>query len=107
MVKELTADIFARLTKFGGTAIIYFWAPWCGPCKSMTPIIEALATQLKDTVVVYKLDVDQQPEVRQAFNVMSIPTVLLLSNGQEALRFVGTSSYDKMLLQICGKLRRG
>ncbi|PCJ62992.1 MAG: thioredoxin [Planctomycetota bacterium] len=75
----------------GKIALVDFWATWCGPCRQQGPIIDELAEELKDTnFVVGKLDVDSNTAVATKFNVMNIPTLLILKDGEEVKRFVGT-----------------
>ena len=68
--------------------LVDFWAPWCGPCRMLAPILEEIAAET-DGAVIAKVNVDEQPELAQAFGVMSIPTVVFLKNGQEFDRKVG------------------
>ena len=69
--------------------LVDFWATWCGPCKMLAPTIEELAEELKDEVVVAKLDVDQAQEIAIRYQVMSIPTLILFKDGKEEKRTVG------------------
>lgn len=59
-------------------AIVDFYATWCGPCNSIAPILEELATEYKDQIYVYKIDTDQEPELSAAFGIRSIPTLLFI-----------------------------
>lgn len=74
--------------------VVDFWAPWCGPCRAVTPVIEELAKDLQGKVVVGKLNVDENPEVAGQFNVMSIPTVIVFKDGQPLKSIVGAQSKD-------------
>ncbi|MBQ3587742.1 MAG: thioredoxin [Oscillospiraceae bacterium] len=69
--------------------LVDFWATWCGPCKMLAPTIEELAEELKDEIVVAKLDVDQVQEIAVKYQVMSIPTLVLFKDGKEVKRTVG------------------
>ncbi|MDD4601325.1 Thioredoxin [bioreactor metagenome] len=69
--------------------LVDFWAPWCGPCKMVGPEVEALANDYADKAVVVKVNVDEQKSLASKYNVMSIPTLIVFKDGQEAKRIVG------------------
>ena len=69
--------------------LIDFWAPWCGPCRMMGPIIEQLAEEYEGKAKVGKVNVDEEGELSQAFGVMSIPTIVLVKDGQVVRQAVG------------------
>ena len=69
--------------------LIDFWAPWCGPCQMMGPIIEQLADQYEGKAKVGKVNVDEEGELSQAFGVMSIPTIVLVKDGKVVKQAVG------------------
>lgn len=70
-------------------ALVDFWAPWCGPCQFMGPVIDQLATSQADTITVAKLNVDENQETARSYNVRSIPTLILFRDGEEVARHVG------------------
>ena len=84
--------------------LIDFWAPWCGPCKTMSPIIDKMAVELKGKVKVYKINVEDEEgdgyEFIKKFNVMSLPTILLLDNGKVIEQFIGAQTKDKLIKVI-------
>lgn len=69
--------------------LIDFWAPWCGPCRMMGPIIEQLAEEYEGKAKVGKVNVDEEGELSQAFGVMSIPTIVLVKDGKIVKKAVG------------------
>lgn len=83
-----TADFDAAVAA-APVAMVDFWADWCGPCKMLSPTVEALASQYDGKVLVGKVNVDEEPELARRFGVMSIPTVVFLKNGQEVDRKIG------------------
>lgn len=72
-----------------GTILVDFWAPWCGPCRMVAPILEQVATELSNTARIAKLNIDENPEAASAYGVSSIPTMILFKEGREVERVVG------------------
>jgi thioredoxin 1 len=69
--------------------LVDFWAPWCGPCRQITPMIEELASENAGSVKVLKVNIDENPQTAQDYGVMSIPTLMVFKNGDVTDRFVG------------------
>jgi len=83
------ANFEAEVLKNDGLALVDFWAPWCGPCKMQTPILEKLAQDENADVAIYKSNTDEDPSIAQKYGISSIPTLILFRNGEEIERFVG------------------
>ncbi len=79
-----------------GTVLVDFWAPWCGPCKMIAPVLEELDGELGDKVKIVKVDVDENPETAGKFGIMSIPTLLVLKNGEVVDKVVGFQPKDAL-----------
>jgi len=95
--ETLTIDNFdSAISK--GKWVIDFWAEWCGPCKMMAPQFEAAAKELKGKVNFGKVDVDAQPDLAGRFEVMSIPTLLFINEGEQVNRYSGAIPKDEITL---------
>ena len=90
-LKELTDDNFADEAR-EGLVLVDFWAPWCGPCRMVGPVIEELAGDYAGKVKVGKLNVDDNQRTAMNYRVMSIPTVILFKDGQPVETMVGAQS---------------
>lgn len=88
---ELTGSNF-NATVSNGITLIDFWAEWCGPCRMMTPVVDELAAQYAGKATVAKVNVDNEQDLAMKFNVSSIPTFLVVKDGEVTSRFVGVTS---------------
>ena len=94
-IKDLNGENFDQ-TANKGVALVDFWAPWCGPCKMQTPILESLAGKVGDDVTIAKVNVDESPELAARYGVRSIPTLIVFKDGEVAQQFVGVKQEDEL-----------
>lgn len=80
--------------------LIDFWAPWCGPCKMLSPVIDEIARELDGKVKVTKVNIDEEPELASQFRVMSIPTLVVLKDGVPTAGAVGVRSKEAILKML-------
>ena len=85
----LTDSNFSGTVSANDLLVVDFWAPWCGPCRMVGPIIEALSAEYTGKAAFGKMNVDENQVVPSSFGIMSIPTIIIFSHGKEAERLVG------------------
>jgi thioredoxin 1 len=87
-------DFKAQATESAQPVVVDFWAPWCPPCRMVTPIIDELAKEFAGKVKIGKINVDENPQTAGQYNVMSLPSVILFKNGQPIRTMVGAQSKE-------------
>ncbi|MGC8530257.1 MAG: thioredoxin [Leptospirillia bacterium] len=96
------ADFYERVINSRLPVLVDFWAPWCGPCRQVAPLLEDLAREYRGRVIVAKLNVDENGYTAREFRVSSIPTLVLIRGGNEVNRLIGAQSrpYIERLLSM-------
>ena len=92
MALEITDNNFKEILAEGSPVVIDFWAPWCGPCKMVGPIIDELAKEYEGKVIMGKCDVDENSDLPAEFGIRNIPTVLFFKNGELVDKQVGAAT---------------
>lgn len=100
MALAIDTSNFETLAKGDKLVIIDFWAQWCGPCKALGPVVEELAQEYENEVIIGKCDVDENTELAAQFGVMNIPMLVFLKNGEMVDALVGLVSKDTIVKKI-------
>ena len=99
-VLHITKDNFdAEVLSSEKTVLLDFWASWCGPCRMVVPIVEQIAEERSD-IKVGKINIDEEPELAMQFGIMSIPTLMVIKNGEVVTKAVGARPKDSILAML-------
>jgi thioredoxin 1 len=98
---HLTDEDFAKTLSSTDTPVLVdFWAPWCGPCQILGPVMEGIAKELGDTALITKMNVDENPQTAGAFGIMSIPTVIVFFKGEPKKALIGVQPKEAYIQAI-------
>lgn len=84
--------VVAESKDYGIPVLVDFWAPWCGPCRALAPLLDTLAREQGKNLLILKVDVDAHPDAAKAYSVTALPTLVLFRDGEEAKRHVGAAN---------------
>ncbi|HJV44426.1 MAG TPA: thioredoxin [Bacillota bacterium] len=96
-IVSVTDQDFTSQVEQGGTVLVDFWAPWCGPCKMIAPLLEEIDGEIGNKMKIAKVNVDENPDTASRFGVMSIPTLLVFKDGNVVDKLVGFQPKDALM----------
>ncbi len=98
---KLNSDNFDDVVmKANKPVLIDFWASWCGPCRMQSPVVEEVSSEVGDSAVVAKLNVDEEPKIAAKFSVMSIPTLIVMKDGKVASQRIGVTPKETLVSML-------
>ncbi|MFI3278770.1 MAG: thioredoxin [Rikenellaceae bacterium] len=100
MAVQITNENFETLISGAQPVVIDFWAEWCGPCRTISPIIEELAMEYDGRIIVGKCDVEDNDDIVSRFGIRNIPTIIMLKGGEIVDKHVGAASKDALKAKL-------
>ena len=105
MAEIIRQDVFEeKVLEADKPVLVDFYADWCGPCKMMIPVLDELSAEKADELTIYKINVDENPDIARQYKVMSIPTLILFKDGQDFITVMGAMTKKDLWKQIEGQL---
>jgi thioredoxin 1 len=105
METYLTDENFAKeVLEHKGTVLVDFWAPWCGPCRMLGPVVEELAKEYQGKAKICKLNTDDAAEITAQYRIASIPTIIIFKDGQPKAQLIGLQSKEELKKQLDANL---
>jgi thioredoxin 1 len=99
-ITNLNSAGFQEAVSSSQLTLVDFWAPWCGPCKAIAPILEEVAQEMAGQVKIGKVNVDDEPEISAQYSIRAIPTLLLFKDGKTVDQIVGMTNKDDLVKRI-------
>lgn len=99
-----TAEFDSVIKDATKPVLVDFWAPWCGPCRALGPVVEEIGHEMADKLDVYKCDVDNEPDLATRFRIVSIPTLILFKNGEPVHTMMGNMPKADLVAELNANL---